>query len=364
MPAPARNAFIDHLRVLTTGLVILHHTAIAYGGSGGWYWREQPNASSHLLLLFNATNQSWFMGFFFLLAGYYTPRSFDRKGPRAYLGDRFIRLGLPLAAYYFVLHPLTVALAYPIAGQSFGLRWWNLTKEHEFGPGPLWFAEALLIFALAYAAWRRWGPGPARDLAEWPSHRALLLGALGAGLASFLVRFAVPVGHNVFSLQLGYFPPYILLFAFGCLAARSALLERVSYPLARPWLMTSIFSFVGLLVMAAKPAGQGSFDGGWNLNAAFYALWDPLIGWGITLGLLWFFRTRLAGTNPFADALARRAFGAYIVHPPVVVALCLLARGWTAAPLLKFTVVGALACAASFAVASVLLLVPGVKKVI
>jgi peptidoglycan/LPS O-acetylase OafA/YrhL len=62
-----RNAAIDHLRVLLTCLVIFHHVAIAYGGSGGWYWREQADSSQPLLLIFNATNQSFFMGFFFLV---------------------------------------------------------------------------------------------------------------------------------------------------------------------------------------------------------------------------------------------------------------------------------------------------------
>src|SRR5687768_11841205 len=68
-----RNAAIDHLRIVLTGLVIFHHVAIAYGGSGGWYWREEANSSQPLLLMFNATNQAFFMGVFFLFAGYYTP---------------------------------------------------------------------------------------------------------------------------------------------------------------------------------------------------------------------------------------------------------------------------------------------------
>ena len=41
-PPPSRNAAIDHLRIVLTALVILHHTAIVYGGSGGLYWRQEP----------------------------------------------------------------------------------------------------------------------------------------------------------------------------------------------------------------------------------------------------------------------------------------------------------------------------------
>ena len=63
-----------------TTLMILHHVAIAHGGSGGWYWRKEPDASNRLVLMFNATNQAFIMGFFFLLAGYYMPGAYDRRG--------------------------------------------------------------------------------------------------------------------------------------------------------------------------------------------------------------------------------------------------------------------------------------------
>ena len=66
-PAP-RLHYVDHLRVLLTALVILHHAAITYGAPGGWYYREDPVnglAAEVLLVLFVATNQAYFMGFFF-----------------------------------------------------------------------------------------------------------------------------------------------------------------------------------------------------------------------------------------------------------------------------------------------------------
>jgi hypothetical protein len=67
----ARTYFIDRLRVVLTVLVILHHTAITYGGSGGWFYREVHDGStptSLLLTVFCAVNQSFFMGMLFLLA--------------------------------------------------------------------------------------------------------------------------------------------------------------------------------------------------------------------------------------------------------------------------------------------------------
>jgi len=47
-----------------------------------------------LLSLFNIINQSYFMSAFFLLAGYFTPFSLERKGIKQFLIDRLIRKAL------------------------------------------------------------------------------------------------------------------------------------------------------------------------------------------------------------------------------------------------------------------------------
>src|SRR5579862_7999336 len=96
---PQRDFYIDRLRSAMTMLVIFHHTAITYGAMGGWFYHERKTSgapSSLLLTLFCATNQAYFMGFFFLLAGFFTPGSLERKGYRRFIIDRFLRLGLPL----------------------------------------------------------------------------------------------------------------------------------------------------------------------------------------------------------------------------------------------------------------------------
>jgi len=361
---PERNAAIDHIRVLLTILVILHHAAIVYGGSGSWYWKDELIKPSRLLLLFNAVNQSYFMGFFFLLAGYFTPRSFDRKGASSYLADRFLRLGLPLLVYFFAVSPFTIALSRTSGGHPLWPGWADMIRARVFEPGPLWFAEALLLAALAYAAWRALSKGPSLALARLPSNRAMLVAAIAIGAVSFLVRLVVPVGVNVLWLQLAYFPPYVLLFITGCLAAPHQLLERVTFAEARPWTITSAVMFVLLPVVILTNGDAGSFLGGWSFKAAFYAWWDPFIAWGIILTMLWFFRTRCASGSRFTFALGRQAFGAFIVHPPVLVGLSLLARTWTLPPLLKFGFVGATACVGSFAVAGLLLLIPGLRKIL
>jgi fucose 4-O-acetylase-like acetyltransferase len=267
--APPRNAGIDTVRVLTTMLVILHHTAITYGGSGGWFWRERPNASSPLLVMFNAVNQSYFMGLFFLLAGYYTPGSFDRKGPRQYLADRLVRLGVPLMAFFLVLYPLTEALAASAGGHGLLPAWLHAMVHGPRGPGPLWFAIALLIFAAGYAVWRALPWRPAAPAMALPPVPMIATAIVATGLTAFVVRLVMPVGRELLWLQLGYFPSYVLLFVAGIAAAPGRLLERVTWRAALPWLALTVVALATLPVMASTRAAAGGFEGGMNVNALY-----------------------------------------------------------------------------------------------
>jgi hypothetical protein len=212
-----RNGGIDALRAAVTLLVVLHHTAIAYGAEGGWYYRETaPNSSlsGRLLVLFCTTNQAWFMGFFFLLAGYYTPPAFERRGAAAFLKSRWLRLGTPLLFYALAIHPVVVALAQTAHDRPFAQTLLSLWSHARFEPGPLWFAEALLIFAALYVAWRLL-TAKAPRVRAFPSNLALLTAALAAGAAAFGLRLIWPVGVNVGFLQLGYFSGYVVLFWAG-----------------------------------------------------------------------------------------------------------------------------------------------------
>ena len=105
----SRLFFLDHLRAALVILVVLHHVAMVYGASAPFYYVEPPFTDPQaytILLVFALGNQGWFMGALFLIAGYFTPGSFDRKGSTSYLRGRLVRLGIPLIIFYFILGPI------------------------------------------------------------------------------------------------------------------------------------------------------------------------------------------------------------------------------------------------------------------
>jgi len=305
----------DRIRVVLTAFVVFHHTAITYGAPGGWYYNEIPlslSLTGLLLILFVSVNQAYFMGFFFLLSGYFTPNSYNRKSLGQFAFDRLLRLGIPLAVFAFVLDPLTSALVL-----SFGkvhLPFWGTFTTHlvrpGWNPGPLWFAEALLIFSAGYILYRiNRKPEPRRMDAPIPGALAWFLSASAVGIAALLLRQWVPVGE----------------------------------------------SFAGHLP---------NVNSGFSIPAILYAFWEPFVAWGIIAAMLVWFRQHANNPSAVWEFLAARAYAVYIIHAPVLVAISLLLKGWQAPALAKVAVTGSLACCGSVVAASLLLILPGARRVL
>jgi len=108
------------------------------------------------------------MGFFFLLSGYFSPASFDRKGPGVFLRDRLIRLGIPLVAFMLLLNPLAAIGIWqmPVSLRKLTAPLTRAVYPKLIGPGPMWFVEMLLMFDVGYAAWRLVRRNPAPDPAR------------------------------------------------------------------------------------------------------------------------------------------------------------------------------------------------------
>lgn len=357
-----------------TALVVLHHCAITYGAPGSWYYNElhpSGSLSSFLLTLFVATNQAYFMGFFFLLAGYFTPSSLERKGYGWFIGDRFTRLGLPLAFYIVVLNPITDSMVAAAEGKPFWsvMAWhWNHTV---IGAGPMWFVQALLMLTLAYCAWRAIAGPSLRSqpaASRVPSPLWWLLSALMVGAAALAIRQFVPTGVNVIGLQLGYFASYVFLFAIGIVARRNDWLKQLQWRHARAAVIALVIAwpalFAGIALSGAMHGAKANFGGGHTWPAILYAFWEPFVAWGLIAAWLLLFRKYVNTPSAFWTWLSRRAYTVYIIHPVALLGVALLLHAWAAPALVKFGVVGTLACAACWLIADPLVRMPGLRRVV
>jgi peptidoglycan/LPS O-acetylase OafA/YrhL len=376
LSVPSRELYIDRLRSVMTACVILHHTAITYGAIGGWFYYElhpSDSVSSLLLTIFCATQQAYFMGFFFLLAGYFTPGSLERKGYAKFIGDRFLRLGIPLLVFALFLNPLTGGIVAMSRGRSLWQTFAYYWQHRILGNGPLWFAQALLIFSLGYCAWRAvFGARlteTARPEKSVPAFHWWLVCAIGVGGVALAIRQFIPSGVNIGGLQLGYFSSYTFLFALGIAAWRYDLLRQLQWKNARPWVIALVIAWpclpIGIAVANAQYGpGKASFGGGFSWPSVLYAFWEPFVAWGLIAAWLLIFRTRMNQPSAFWSWLNRRAYAVYIIHPPILVGAALFLHAWSAPALAKFAVTGALACTASWLVADPLVRLPGVRRIV
>ena len=377
-----REFYIDRLRIVMTLIVVFSHTGMTYGGAGWWSYREVPvssSLSSLLLTVFSVTNQTYLMGLFFLLAGYFTPASFDRKGPRAFLKERILRLGVPILFFAFVIAPLTLGMVSQAQGHGFWPAVMTLWRDKQFINGPLWFAEALLIFSLSYCIWRaitakiNFFKIPARDAIGFrkpppmPSNFAWLLAAIGVGAGAVLLRQPFPVDVRFFGLWPGYFSSFIFLFALGAVAWRNDWLSRVTGRQAAVWIAISFICwpiFPGTKVYLVRHGIPTYFSGGYSAPAILYAFWEPFVAWGIIAVLLVCFRTCFNHSGKLQLWLSRRAYAVYILHPFFLICISLLLRNWHGLPLVKTFVVTALCCVASWLAADPLVRLPGIRRVV
>lgn len=363
-PTGSRLAFVDNLRVVLMALVILHHVAVTYSGLPLWYYTEKPGSGVAALVLglFITANQAWFMGAFFLLSGYFTPRSYDRKGARQFLRDRLLRLGLPLLVFYFVLSPIASLGSYD-GGSVVAF------YASSIGSGPLWFVLALLVFDMAYAAFRL----ATRDRAPRTAHEptrpayAVVFGfVLVLAASSYLLRIGMPVGFWVPVIDFpssAYLPQYATFFALGMVAYRRGWFHAIPARMGKVGACMAMGATVVFLPLALA-GGPSNITGHGTLGSLFFALWDSTFAVGMVLALLTFFRRRLDTQGRLRRYLSSHVFTVYVTHALVVTAAGYALSAVDLPTLLKFAIAAVIALPACFALAGPVRRLPGVRRVL
>lgn len=382
-PAPAaapagaprtRLHHIDNLRVALTVLVVLHHAALTYSNIPVWYYLEPAgDATAGLLDVFIILNQTYFMGLFFLLSGYFTPGAADRRGGRGFVRERLVRLGVPFLLFVLLLRPVLMIPPYQGAvaeGLLGDLPFW-LFAIVAYDPGPMWFVEVLLVFTLAYALVRRLRRDRAAAAAPRPADTEPLRWlwpvagfTLALAAVSFLWRWVNPAPYwPVLGLPSpDYLPQYLALFAVGILAFRRNWLTRL--PGAAGWYgaATALAGLAAYLVVQGALGGPLALPG--TPQALVLLVLETVLSVGAMLALLVFFRRFVTGGGRLSRFLSENAFAVYVLHPLVLVGGGVLLAGWEAPAAVKFLGLSALAVPACWALAAAVRALPGARRVL
>lgn len=357
--SPKRYDYIDNLKVFLIILVIFHHAGQAYGDGGDWgYHISNPEEYVSWIWRFFSVNAAYFMGLYFMISGFFVPGSYERQGFWKFLGKKFMRLGIPLAAMGGFLTYAT----------------------GELNVAQMWFVEQLLFYCIVYAIVMlvvryikgrskisACGNVPAssseKRLKYIPAMLAIFGTACGLSLICYYVRAVSP--QNSWTWLLGFLraepahlPQYVLLFILGIIASNRGWFDRMP---------KSVGASCFAIAMAISFCWWFAPTGGRliNLITDNIAVSDSFVAIFMSIGLVWLFRDCFNKTNKFLKWCADQAYGAYVFHILLMLAFQYMIDGlWLGGGTQKFILVGIVITVVSFGLTWLLRLIPGVKKVL
>lgn len=379
--APAKTnrlAYIDNVRIFLSMLVVAHHAGQPYG-SDGW-WLYQCPLRSHWIYLFFGVNEAFFMGLFFLMAGYFHPGSVDRKGPARFVLDRLWRFGVPIVIMVLGITPVFIYYHEVLfKGITFASYWefysgvylgiadkpavWTGAAGPNFEFVHLWFIQNLFIFGGAYALYRAFAGGrdhapavrPTEPIATATAHKALFGLVAWLFLSTFLVRIWKSVDDwkvllGFWEIEFAHVPQYLTMFTLGIVANRRNWFER--FPARAGWTWLGIGLCCVVLYMARGLGLQYPFwNGGLSIAAATRALWESMLCVGFCAGLLTLTRERFPSQTRLMKILSDNAFAVYIFHVPVVTLLQYALGGTSLGAMPSFLIVSVLGILITFPLA-------------
>ncbi|WP_274651189.1 acyltransferase family protein [Paenibacillus humicola] len=322
-----RLLYIDNLKAALTMLVVLHH--LVYFSIG--YGIFAPSSLEYGIgNIFLAVNQSFFMGLFFLISGYFVPSSFERNGAGRFIKDRIFRLLVPWIIYVYLLSPVQSIGTYVLDRKPFS---WQ-TYSSLFTYGPMWYVGLLLIFACFYAVGARLMNKRVRPEIRPgtpPTYTMITVFAIVLTAAAFIMRLWVPElglpggSPKVESIVIFFTPSgydltqYVGFFIIGIIAYRRNWFRAIPDAMGRAGFGIAAGATILFLPLALIFGLNGyRFSGGWNWTSLVYSLWGSLFCIGISLGLITLFRKRFFRQDRGWGFLSAHAFTIYIIHIPLI----------------------------------------------
>jgi hypothetical protein len=285
--------------------------------------------------LFCACQDIFLMSLFFFLSGLFVWRSLERKGPRAFLDDRIVPLGLPFAFVVAVLMPLANYPTYlqTAVDPSFSAFWRHWLALPFWSCGPMWFLWLLLVADFAAVALHyfvpRWGAALIRasSSARRPADAIFcrLGDRLGHRIRPSCARLhAVGVG-GVRAVWVPAQPPlHYAVYFFAGVGLGACGIERGLFApdgaLLRLWIVWPIAALGSLLLWIALTAQTMTGSGSPSVWLQLFEYSSFVFACFSSCFAMLALVLRFSGKRlPILDALNRDAYSIYLVHYVFVV---------------------------------------------
>ena len=369
-----RILYIDNLRIFLIFLVVLHHWAIANGAPGDWYIKESnlSEVGNLLFTMFVATNQSFFMGFFFFISAYFIPASLSKKGDKLYLSERFKRLGIPLIFYFLVISPFINFLVEKFSnGFNGNYLDFLMVAKGIFSPGPLWFVALLLIFSVLYLLFGKMNMGIKKNTRAF-NFRSIHIFQITIFVivVTYIIRIFYPVGHwiPVLGIQPAHLTQYVVCFILGIAAFKFNSLAYLNFAISKRLLIIGqaliIIVFPGIFLITGGAGDVDLFMGGFTYQSLIFTIWEQLVAVSLIIGLLGIFRKYFNVQNNLARDLSKNSYAIYVLHGIPLVALSLTLQSLMINSMYKFLLFSVPALILCYLLAKLVRQIPVVSRIL
>jgi glucan biosynthesis protein C len=358
-PDSARLHYLDWLRVLAILMVFLFHAVHPFADID---WQINNPEKSEIVTIILLVMGLWGMPFFFLVAGAASWFALQRRTPRQYISERFVRLLIPFVVGTIIFSPLQFYLEWKNKAQlgvlpitfpayiadeiprfspqtlcypGFSPRWINFGFH-------LWFLAFLFFFALFTLPLFRFlnesetGKRVNISLARLGDLRGgTLFFILPLVLVQLLIRSLCPEEHDWgdFTFRMSFFILGYLLYSDG----------RLRQAVWRDWWLHFGVSTAALLVLLIMYLS--------NLPVVTWALTPSLPGFypvqsliavvalGYTLAMVFVGMRFLDFTNRWLRYSQEAVLPFFVLHQPAIVAIAFYVVGWQAGVWIKLPTV-------------------------
>jgi glucans biosynthesis protein C len=327
-----RIVYVDVIKVFLTCLVVAHHAGQAYGPTGG-VWVVSDTAKTSWLGQFFFINASYMMGLYFFISGYFMVFSLNRKTNAQFIKDRLVRLGIPLLVFTFLVFlPFNY---FSSTGDVSIVRFFidSYFNKPPIATGHLWFVASLLVYSFIYLLVFRTKTGVHETTAQKPFKTYyLLVYIILLTIISAWVRLKYPIDvwrTWLIPVEVAHIPQYLSLFLIGALFNRSQWLDTFKLSTGLAFFVLAVIGYVLNEILPDK------IENYW-LTESFV---ESMLCVGISMALLTFLRHYGNRTNAFISSLSENAYGIYLFHLLIVIALQKVLLDWNLNANIKFVIV-------------------------
>ena len=315
-----RYDYLDNIKWVLAALVILHHSACLTGLDPSFpvnlpHVIQSEHYQYGILDKFLTINQGFFMSLFFFISAYFVIPSYNRKGAFNFIKDKLKRLGIPLLLTIFLIDPIAFYLCSNVSlfhsfGNTFNM-YGTMLKSLNIQMGVAWFCWALIVFNIVYMVIKLFRSSKAETsyvTKKIPSTLVILIFAIIMIFFNYLGTYLMKLlGQYFLGFRLlSCFPMYIAMFYFGIQAYKNKWLDQLTYKHAFIWIIIWIIAIVFL-----QPMGD--------------IFSRPFTVIGMSIFLLYSFKTIFNSKNKWTKILSRSAYAAYVIQ---VIPLCFIGKSY------------------------------------